>query len=99
MHPSKAPSDTKSKISGPYLTYHHSLGCPENFCTMRRWGKDCDACVLQALNYNKPLPSGAKVLVIGASGGCGISGVMIAKALGATVTAVCSGKNAALVTK
>ncbi|KAJ1307465.1 hypothetical protein OPQ81_001565 [Rhizoctonia solani] len=36
----------------------------------------------------------AKVLIIGASGGTGIIGVQMAKALGATVIAICSGKNA-----
>ena len=40
---------------------------------------------------------GKKVLVIGASGGCGLSGVQIAAAMGATVTAVCSRPNAELV--
>ena len=38
-----------------------------------------------------------QVLVLGASGGCGIFGVLIAKLKGAQVTALCSGRNAAFV--
>ncbi|KAJ3309807.1 hypothetical protein HDU76_003512 [Blyttiomyces sp. JEL0837] len=39
------------------------------------------------------IESGAKVLIVGASGGVGSWGCKIAKRLGATVTGVCSGKN------
>jgi NADPH:quinone reductase-like Zn-dependent oxidoreductase len=51
----------------------------------------------QALRDNK-MGKGMKVLVIGASGGCGSAGVQLAKAMGAgEVTGVCSGRNAELV--
>jgi len=39
------------------------------------------------------LTKGQHVLVVGASGGCGIFGVTMAKAIGAKVTAICSTKN------
>jgi NADPH:quinone reductase-like Zn-dependent oxidoreductase len=39
---------------------------------------------------------GSKVLINGGSGGVGTFGIQIAKALGCTVTATCSGKNAEL---
>lgn len=48
---------------------------------------------LQALRDKGNVQPGDSVLIIGASGGCGVMGVSIAKALGATVTGVCSGKN------
>ena len=36
---------------------------------------------------------GSSVLIIGASGGCGIAGVQLARAMGARVVGICSGKN------
>ena len=48
---------------------------------------------LQGLKYEAELQPGQKVLIIGASGGVGTYAVQIAKALGATVTAVCSTRN------
>jgi NADPH:quinone reductase-like Zn-dependent oxidoreductase len=46
---------------------------------------------------NVPIGPGDEVLVYGASGAAGVAALQIARARGARVTAVCSGKNAALV--
>jgi len=51
---------------------------------------------LQGLQIGKA-GKGTRVLIIGASGGVGTFAVQIAKAMGACVTGVCSGRNAALV--
>jgi NADPH:quinone reductase-like Zn-dependent oxidoreductase len=51
---------------------------------------------LQAFYLGKVEP-GSKVMVIGASGGVGTFAVQIAKAMGAEVTGVCSGRNTELV--
>lgn len=49
---------------------------------------------LQALQTYGGLQLGDKALIIGASGGCGLSGVQIARCLGAgQVVGVCSGRN------
>jgi len=52
---------------------------------------------LQALRDKAKLQPSARLLVNGASGGVGSFAVQIGKALGAHVTGVCSGRNAALV--
>jgi NADPH:quinone reductase-like Zn-dependent oxidoreductase len=52
---------------------------------------------LQALRDVGALQAGQKVLINGASGGVGSWAIQIAKALGAHVTAVCSGRNAEMV--
>jgi NADPH:quinone reductase-like Zn-dependent oxidoreductase len=52
---------------------------------------------LQAVRDSGKLKAGEKMLVNGASGGVGTYAVQIAKALGAEVTGVCSGRNVELV--
>lgn len=52
---------------------------------------------LQALRDKAKLQPGQRVLINGASGGVGTAAVQIAKAMGAHVTGVCSGRNVALV--
>lgn len=55
---------------------------------------------LQALRDHSKMQTGDKVLVIGASGGTGLAGLRLSKALGASeIVAVCSGANSDLCTK
>jgi NADPH2:quinone reductase len=51
---------------------------------------------LQTLQHGH-VTAGSKVLIIGGSSGCGYTGVMLAVAMGARVTATCSGRNVAFV--
>lgn len=64
------------------LTFEQAAAVPTSACT-----------ALQALRDHGKLSSGQHVLVNGASGGVGPFAVMIAKAFGAEVTAVCSTHN------
>jgi NADPH:quinone reductase-like Zn-dependent oxidoreductase len=75
---------------------------PENICALmpERAGFTEMACVpiagltaLQALTTHGKIKQGETVLINGSSGGVGHFAVQIAKAYGARVTAVCSGKN------
>ena len=54
---------------------------------------------LQAMRDDGGLKAGQRVMVNGASGGVGTYAVQIAKAMGASVTAVCSAANISMVTK
>jgi len=70
------------------ISYVDAAGVP--LCSLTAW---------QALVNKAGLKNGMSVLIIGASGGVGCYAVQIARALGAVVTAVCSGKNSAMVTE
>ena len=53
---------------------------------------------LQSLRDYGKLAEGGRLLIIGASGGCGISSLQLAKVLKASdIIGVCSGKNEAIV--
>lgn len=53
---------------------------------------------LQALRHHGNLPQGGSVLVVGASGGCDLAIIQLARAMGASeIVGVCSGANAELV--
>jgi len=53
---------------------------------------------LQSIRDYGGLKEGGRILIVGASGGCGLAGLQVARALGAGhIVGVCSGKNEALV--
>lgn len=91
------------KNNGPYAEYvvtpatllHHKPRelSYENACTLPIAGMSS----LQCLRDLGKLQAGQKVLILGASGALGLFGIQLAKYMGATVTAVCSGINATLV--
>jgi len=67
---------------------------PQEACSMPLVGMTVLDCLAKAAASN-----GARVLIIGASGGVGTMAVQIAKAKGLHVIGVCSGRNSAMVTE
>lgn len=86
---------------GEYLTVRESRGVvhkPDNLTFEQAAAMPIAAITaLQALRDQGRLHKGQKVLINGASGGVGTFAVQIAKAFGAEVTGVCSGRNGELV--
>ena len=78
-------SEDKMALKPPALTFEQAAAVPVSGVTALRGIRDA----------GKVKP-GHKVLINGATGGVGMFAVQIAKALGAEVTAVCSGGNAEL---
>jgi NADPH:quinone reductase-like Zn-dependent oxidoreductase len=70
----------------PNVTFDQAAGLPIAATT-----------ALQALRDKAHLRPGQRVLINGASGGVGTAAVQLAKAMGAHVTGVCSGRNVAMV--
>jgi len=79
---------TKIAKKGDKLTFSEAAALPVAYVTG-----------LQGLKIGK-VTEGSSVLVIGASGGCGLAGIQLAKALGASrIVGICSKKNSDLVKK
>jgi NADPH:quinone reductase-like Zn-dependent oxidoreductase len=78
--------DTRIALKPESISYEEAAAVPVAAIT-----------ALQSLRDAGKLKAGQKVLINGASGGVGTYGVQIAKAMGAEVTAVCSGRNGELV--
>lgn len=77
--------EAKVALKPAALTFEQAAAVPTAYLT-----------ALQALRDHGRMQQGHTVLVIGASGGCGIAGLQVARALGASaVVGVCSGKNEA----
>ena len=69
------------------LTFAEAAAIPLTYITSLQGLRDCGS-----------LKKGGRVLIIGASGGCGIAALQLAKSIGADkIYAVCSGKNKELV--
>ena len=69
------------------LSFAESAAIPLTYSTSLQGLRDCGN-----------LKQGGRVLVIGASGGCGIAALQLAKSMGAeSIVAVCSSKNEELV--
>ncbi len=77
MHTGAA-ADRLVRLS-PNWTFEDAAVIPTSGCT-----------ALQGLRDHGAVKSGERVLIIGAAGGVGTFAVQIAKAMGATVTGVCS---------
>ena len=95
---------TNPTVGGAYAEFAaipERIAClkPENLTYIQAAAAPLAAATaLQALRDQGQLQPGQTVLINGAAGGVGMFAVQIAKAMGATVTGVCSGQKAEFVT-